>query len=122
MGIQKFGNNQVIPPELHNIFKIPPKKLKFCVGRKVRNLPIGLIIYAARNQYNHLDEKELTEQINKRVFQLLSSYETGDKYTDPAFDINNPDLTIYSHNIVGLLGWITYENYLCDMRCMLSIP
>jgi hypothetical protein len=32
---------------------------QFCVGREIGDLPIGMIIYAGRNQYNHFDDDRL---------------------------------------------------------------
>src|SRR3990170_1309756 len=40
----------------------------FCVGRLVRNIPIGLLIYAGRVQYNHWEEGEPNNPVARQVF------------------------------------------------------
>jgi hypothetical protein len=99
------------------------KHKKFGVGRKVRELPIGLIIYAGRNQYNHWDESP--REATKCIFNKLADREVeyqGEllSFTDSSFDIECEFLEIYSHNILGLIKWRTYEDYKKDMIDMLS--
>lgn len=108
MGISKFSNydEQCAIP-------VKNKSCKFCIGRLIKGVPIGLIIYAGRNQYNHWDEKphELTEDI----FDILATSNNATNYKDPAFNINLANIDVYSHNILSLLGWVSYNDYKNDM-------
>jgi hypothetical protein len=119
MGIQLFSENLEIstdlPGELTSLIKSSAQK-RFCIGRIVRKLPIGLIIYTGRNQYNHMDQNEL-HPLNKKILETIAAYgnSTEDFPADPAFDLSNPNLIALSSNIRGLLNWRSYENYYADM-------
>jgi hypothetical protein len=128
MGIQLFSKNKNISEKLpKNVLKpltlMKPKKqpVKFCTGRLVSQLPIGLIIYAGRNQYNHMDEDELFG-LNKAIFnQIAEKYDDDSKefFKDPAFDLENRLLINFSSNITSLLGWKNYESYYSDMKSLI---
>lgn len=49
-------------------FELP---LKFCVGREVGHLPLGIIVYGARNQYCHFGESRRLDPLNELVFNHL---------------------------------------------------
>jgi len=95
--------------------------LKFLVGRTVRNVPVGLIIYAGRNQYNHLDEQNgFRNPVNANVFSALGkNHEYGD-FIDPPFDLNNKNIISYSSNILSILDWDTYSKYKADMNSLIG--
>jgi hypothetical protein len=120
MGIQWFSTNSEVPAnlpqDLHDLIKTPAKK--FCVGRTVYGVPIGLIIYAGRNQYNHMDEKELNP-LNQKIFELLATRNNTSSYKDPAFDLSGNTLSNLSSNVTGLLEWRDYKAYYADMELML---
>lgn len=125
MGIQWFSKNEEIPealPEaLHPLIQSRKKLINFCIGRKVRSVPIGLLIYAGRNQYNHMDDEKLND-LNTTVFNLLTlSYEgvTEQFPKDPAFDLENAILTNFSSNITALLEWRNYKSYCTDMYSLI---
>lgn len=62
-GISTYSQQAIIPEGLEHI-SINKKLAKFCIGKLVRGVPAGLVIYAARNQYNHQDESnELVKQM-----------------------------------------------------------
>lgn len=94
MGLQWFSENEEIPEDLPEVLlsRIKPKSksVKFCIGRRVRNLPIGLIIYAGRNQSNHMDDDELKEP-NKTIFNLLAHNYAGATEQSP----RDPALLIF---------------------------
>jgi hypothetical protein len=92
--------------------------VKYGIGRKIRNIPIGLIIYAGRNQYNHWDEE--SRQKVRKLFDLISTFNKSSDYKDPSFNLDNEYLKIYSHNILELIGWKTYKDYENDITAMLS--
>ena len=93
----------------------------FCIGRRVHDVPIGLVIYAGRNQATHFNEKKLYG-LNETIFQRLSDRNPSilDKdLRDPSFDLLNPNLTIFADNITTLLGWRSFHEYNADMRALL---
>jgi hypothetical protein len=151
MGIQWFSENEEIPENLpkslYSLLKPKSKITKFCVGRRVRSVPIGLIIYAGRNQFNHMDDDELREP-NVTIFDLLAKNYTGTteqslEYLtsveskalsveqeeditkqipkDPAFDLENGILINFASNITGLLEWRDYESYYSDMYALIVV-
>ncbi len=119
MGIQWFSTNSEVPADLpqdlHSLIKPPIQK--FCVGRTVYGVPIGLIIYAGRNQYNHMDEEKLNP-LNQKIFELLATRNNRISYKDPAFDLSNDSLSNLSSNVTGLLNWKDYGAYYTDMASM----
>jgi len=126
MGLQWFSENEEIPQDLPEVLRslIKPKSkpVKFCIGRRVRNLPIGLIIYAGRNQFNHMDDEEIREP-SKTIFNFLAHNYTGateQSPGDPAFDLENEVLINFSSNITGLLEWRSYKSYHSDMKSLLA--
>lgn len=151
MGIQWFSENEEIPenlPEsLYSLLKPKNKLTKFCIGRRLRGLPIGLAIYAGRNQFNHMDDDELREP-NVTIFNLLAhnyagttelsledpafvedvtlSVEEVEDITeqfpkDPAFDLENGILINFASNITGLLEWRDYESYYSDVYSLIVV-
>ncbi|MBD2536023.1 hypothetical protein H6G97_44560 [Nostoc flagelliforme FACHB-838] len=124
MGIQLFSTNEEIaedlPEILRSVIKPKSKVARFCIGRRVRNVPIGLIIYAGRNQFNHIDEEKLSG-VNTTIFNLIASYydEQDQFFRDLAFDIESRLIINFSTNILGLIGWKSYESYDSDMRSLL---
>lgn len=112
MAISKFSKYDGECLVLTNEYK------RFGIGRKVNNIPLGLVIYAGRNQYNHWDEDAKPK--TKEIFDLISTKNYTQTYKDPCFDLECPKIKIYSHNILGLIGWQTYEDYEKDMIDMLS--
>lgn len=119
-GISIYSNHTTIPTSCSS-FITPShgKVIPFCVGREVRSLPIGLIIYAGRNQYAHWDDQSLSST-NTKIFDIMSrEHGYGSHLIDPSFDLTNQQLKIYSHNILAILGWRMYEDYISDMKDMI---
>src|ERR1700730_6522446 len=54
-GIRMYSSNGQVPMECADL-RLGNSQTAFCVGRLVRGVPLGLIIYAGRNQYNHFDD------------------------------------------------------------------
>ena len=112
MAISKFSEYEGDCEVLTGVHK------RFGIGRLVNGLPQGLIIHAGRNQYNHWDEEPRNR--TRQLFDKIATKNGEREYKDPAFDIDNPILDIYSHNIIGLLEWRSYEDYERDILDMLS--
>jgi len=119
--LELYGKSVSIPPEWRSVAK--PVKAKFCCGRLVRTVPLGLVIHAARNQHAHFNERPLREP-NATVFERLATahgYPTPEPVRDPAFDLSNPSLSSFATNITSLIRWRTYDQYAIDMRALLEI-
>jgi len=150
MGIQWFSENEDIPEDLPEELKplLEDSKsqiIKFCIGRRIRKMPFGLIIYAGRNQYNHMNHEKLSK-LNTTIFCLIAnnwkealehydeleeweylseckhafenSFEKS--FQDPAFDLGNTASINLSSNITNLLGWNNYESYCADMHSLIG--
>ncbi len=95
---------------------------RYCVGRIVRNVPLGLVILAGRNQHMHFDD-EKPRKLTEAVFDRLAIYHgrnTDPEIRDPAFDLRNDRLVSYAHNIAAILKWDSYEAYEADLRSAIS--
>lgn len=121
-GIEKYSNNETISEEFQDLIKPTSKAKKYCIGRKYEEIPIGLIIYAGRNQAMHFDDSNL-HPISKRVFDRLANwYSPRFKkwYKSDYFNLDNPNILNYAENITYILGWRNYELYEMDMKQMLN--
>ena len=90
----------------------------YCMGRIVRNVPLGLVVLAGRNQHMHFDDDK-PRKLTEAVFDRLAVYHgrnTRTELRDPAFDLRNDRLVSYAHNVVALLTWDCYESYEVDLR------
>jgi hypothetical protein len=124
MGMQLEGFKHAPPHEFAHLIsaKRNPNARYFCCGREVRGVPAGLIIYAARNQYNHQDSETLSE-LNTAIFDTIAlnhGLKTMPHTKDPGFNLDNQSLKIYAGNALFVLGWNSYELYLEDMQALLK--
>ena len=78
----------------------------YCVGREIIGIPVGLLIFAARNLYNHQDEpvKKL-QYYNKIIFEVLDNCFKKIGTTGLGFDLHSDKPIMYSYSVVMLLGW-----------------
>jgi hypothetical protein len=122
-GIETFSKNDAVPPDWSGLVKSKHKAARYCIGKPVRGVPLGLVLLAGRNQHMHFGEEPLHEP-NVEVFKRLATYHTiqdDPDYRDPAFDLENKNLTSFAHNITALIGWRGYESYEHDMRELLAV-
>lgn len=90
--------------------------IPFMIGRKVRGVPLGLVIFAARNHFNHLDLGARLYEINLHVFRELSrNHDLGLHRIDPRFDLLNASCESYTTNVAELIGWETYSFFIDDL-------
>ena len=118
--LELYGSNDTVPSSLPATLR--PHHAKFCVGRAIRTVPLGLVVYAARNQHTHFNDNALLEP-SASVFHLLATahgYGKGQLVVDPAFDLKNESLISFASNVTSLIGWRSYEKYYADMRAMLG--
>lgn len=121
-GIQLFSKNETLPIAWSGIIRIGAAGVPFCIGREVRGVPLGLIVYAGRNQHAHYDDESLREP-NTSVFERLAlnhGFGGGKPFHDPAFDLRNTSIGSFASNITALIGWRSYEAYLKDMEEVLA--
>ncbi len=118
--IEIYGQSNPIPDTFEGIVK--SKLSKFCIGRDVRTVPLGLIIYSARNQHTHFNDDKLREP-SAAVFKRLATehgFGGQQQFSDPAFDVDNPRLMSLASNVIALIEWRSYESYIGDMRALLQ--
>jgi hypothetical protein len=109
LAIQSYCSPAPVPLVFSDAIKPAQKPARFCRGRLVCGLPIGLIIYAGRNQAAHIDDQN-PHEITRRVFHFLSvrledGREHGAVY--PALDLSNPQVVNFAHNVTALLAGAT---------------
>jgi len=121
-GIRSYSTNQDVPQPLAYL-NLSAQQRAFCVGRTVRGVPLGLIVYAARNQYNHMDDDTLREP-SSAIFERLATghgIESEEPIRDPAYDLPNPRRPMcLANNVTALIDWRNYESYEADMKRMLD--
>lgn len=120
MIIDKVSKNDI---EFEFIAKKNNQAIKYCIGRKVRDLPLGLAIYAARNQYSHWTNNLYS--VNKNIFDYIAKREVEingkiEKWKDPSFNLELDYFDVHTDQLFSLIGWKNYEDYEKDMVDMLS--
>jgi hypothetical protein len=120
-GIRLFSANNIIPDDCIDIVSPKAKSaIPFCIGKRLYGLPLGLIIYAARNQYAHFEEDP--HQVTSNVFHQLTIAFWDNPLYDLAFDLGNPTIDIYANEILlGGLNWTTYEKFRSEMEELLNL-
>ena len=113
-----YGKSVAIPPAWSDV--VTERTAKYCCGRLIRTVPLGLIIHAARNQHAHFDDPA-PHRLTVKVFKLLA---TAHGYPTPqpnrTFDLSIP-MQSFASAIVDLISWPTFEHYVTDMRALLEI-
>jgi len=123
--IECYSKNTEIPEDWESLIKPGVKPVAFCTGRLVRGVPLGLVIYAGRNQHIHFEDQDLREP-NVEVFRRLAvnhGYGRGstEPVVDPAFHLGTESIDSFANNITALIGWRSVEAYEADMRTLLEI-
>ncbi len=119
VAIKKFSSIKEINPQYRS-FGVKDSHKKFCIGREVDGIPIGLLIYAGRTQYIHWESLE-NETVNK-IFQHLYEIHAHDNSFDMIYDLNYPEPRPVSHYFIRLeLQWKTTDDYLNDMNNIFSL-
>lgn len=115
------------PSDLPDSLPTPNAAVRFCIGRKVFGLPLGLIVYAGRNQHHHMDEQ--LRSPNMEIVQWLSEYKVREAhpdaealpYRDPAFDLDVFAGRSIAHNILSILGWESAASVLEDLQAAIAL-
>jgi hypothetical protein len=120
--IECYSENEAIPEGWRKFIRPNNKAARFCIGREIRGVPLGLVIYAARNQHTHFEDSELREP-SCEVFRRLAEnhgLKSEEPFVDPAFDLDNKGLVSYASNCTALMEWRNYSSYEADMRALLQ--
>lgn len=99
-------------------FSLPEE---FCVGRDIGDVPLGVVVYAGRNQYNHFGEDRLCV-LNEVVFNHLHNLwpSPGNGISFDLYGGKRPR----SYAVLAALGWTDsssglgyakYNNDLCNV-------
>lgn len=120
MAVRLYSRNEAICPSYATLVAPNQKNaIPFCIGKECHGIPMGLIIYAGRNQYNHWDD-EGSHLATRQIFNALSLAFWNNPSSDLAFDLGNPTIPIYANEILfTALGWNSYERYFVDMTELL---
>jgi hypothetical protein len=121
--IECYSRNTEIPDGWVTAVGNSKAAVPFCCGRPVRGVPLGLIVYAGRNQHIHFDDLDL-HRLNATVFERLAcnhGYKSQHPFQDPAFDLTGSRLVSFAANITALIGWRSYESYDRDIRSLIGI-
>lgn len=117
--IELRSSHSQVPETLQPVVGKGQRVAKFAIGRPVLGMPIGLLIYAARNQHVHYNDEELHE-VNRNIFDSMSRH--GRPLGSIAREL---DLTLHrgqslANNMIFLLGWFTLDDYERDMLALLQ--
>lgn len=127
MGIKLFSTNASVPESCKGIgfnastdIQDGTLAAKYCIGRDIHNLPIGILIFASRNQYNHWEEGRNLRSPTKEVFEELYNRYSSKATADLIFALGHGEPEPKSHYIVlNELRWTTYDEYLNDMNSLI---
>ena len=119
MGLKLHSKNDSVPPgweAFHNQLKpnLAKSLRRFGVGRPLwAGVPLGLVVYAARNQYNHQDEAPANPLVIEVLARIRNCGREHLAFPDvPRFD-DNP-VGVASH-LLELLGWHSYPQLSQDL-------
>jgi len=96
----------------------------FCVGRDIGDLPLGVVVYAGRNQYNHFGDDRLSvlnEVVFNHLHNLWPSPENGISFD--LYDGKRP----LSYSVLAALGWtdsnsgLGYAKYNKDLSIIMQL-
>ncbi len=123
MGVLLFSANANISDHCRTLvgpIASDHKVIHFCVGRLIHGIPIGLLIYAGRNQFNHWADKTF-DYPTTQVFRALGKAYHESPFFDLAYELSYPNRTIKAnHLVLNELRWKAYEDYLGDMTALIG--
>ena len=120
MAIKQFSRNVVVPTDFQGVIKPDNIAARFCIGRLIDDVPIGLIIYAGRNQSHHYDETTYREP-TPIIFSKLANWYSPQfqkHFVDDRYDLANPRITNFAAHILHKLDWHSCDSYENDIRSL----
>jgi hypothetical protein len=123
--IQLYSDPIDVAEEYHSLYSGIEERHRIPSGfvkeRIVYGVPVGLVIYAGRNQHNHIDAGSALSRLNRNIFEALAKFESeGTGWINPAFRLDNVHLYSYAANVLSSLGWDSVDAYNADMEILLS--
>jgi hypothetical protein len=122
MGIKLFSQHTQPHPKYIELIPTNHEVAKFCIGREIDEIPLGLIVYAGRNQAHHYNEK-CYNKITERVFHDLANWYSPTfrkTYIDNYYDLSNPSVVNFATHILGKLDWQNYDLYEKELITLLK--
>ena len=122
VAIKQYSQNRIDAGECREFSVTPPSNAaKFCIGPSVQGIPMGLLVFAARNQFNHWEDGTPTNPVTKAVFDKLHQHYMTDPMSDLVYALNWPWFRPVTHFVVwDELQWRSYEIYVDSIRGMLA--
>ena len=97
------------------------EKSKFHVGREIHGIPMGLLIFAAREQYSNWEDGTPSDPLAKGIFEHLRAVRKRDIWQDLLYELDWPVKRPAPHYIIQKeLKWLTYDDFLADMSLALG--
>jgi hypothetical protein len=117
MGIKLFSRNTHVPADFQDLIQPDQTAARFCIGRIVDDVPLGLIVYAGRNQAHHYDERRYNAPTSAVFSKLAHWYSPTFKksFVDDRFDLTNERITNFADQILDKLDWQNCISYEKDM-------
>lgn len=119
--IKQYSQHQIDNGEFRE-FSVTPRSnaAKFCIGRLVHGIPLGLLVFAARNQFNHWEDGNPTNPVTKAVFHKLYLYYRTNPMADLVYELSWPWHRPVTHYVFwDEMQWRSFDLYMDDMRDML---
>lgn len=91
----------------------PSKIKKFARGREVHGISLGVIVYAARNQYNHFEAPDEFRSPIKVVFRCLCEH----THSLDNWNSGQPQ----SYSVIKMIGWDSYSIYEQDIKALCTL-
>ncbi len=122
-GIKQYSKNGIIPISCGKLdIPVEDNNMKFYVGREIHGIPMGLIVYAAREQFSHWEKGTPSNPTAKGVFEHLREVRKKNIWQELIYELDWPAKRPVSHHVLlQELNWQTYEDYLEDMQQALSV-
>ena len=121
--IKQYSKNGAIPISCGRLdIPIDNEKAGFYIGREVHGIPMGLLIFAAREQYSNWELGTPSNPIAKGIFEHLRSLRNRDIWQDLLYELDWPVKRPAAHYIIQKeLKWLSYDDYISDMSQALSM-
>lgn len=124
IAIKEYSQNDSVDESDATDFSISSQApaVKFCIGRRVHGIPLGLLVYAARIQYNHWEDGTPTNPVAEAVFRKLYNHHRTNPMFDLAYMLDWPIHRPVTHYVLrGEMGWRSYDHYINNIREMLDV-